>query len=148
METLLGLSLFGSYINTKTENPAYGSYGSYALGKNNTVKRKQINGNSVYDATNWRSNKNYVDKIANDRHIAARCPKESGLIPNFYNQFEAVEKRHAVYLNEILKNQKQRDEFILKTQKEDIGKINQMYWNIFVICFVSFIVLTLIVMSM
>jgi hypothetical protein len=100
MDIISGLATVGSYMNDR-EIP---SFNETTTGR---IKRNQTNGNNVFNSNNYRQNKKYVDNVAWDRYKQAKDPK-SGLIPNFYNQMQAVEKRHQKYLDLALRKEKAR----------------------------------------
>lgn len=134
MEYALSLLFLGDHINKKQAPQVF-------INDSKTVKRTLTTGTNIYSSTNWRDIKNYVDKIAYDRYTAAKCPRTSGLIPNFYNQLQAVEKRHRVYQQEILKRQQKHDEYVLKLQTDEVEKVNLKYRNIGLVVFFIIIII-------
>jgi len=91
MDTFAGLLGTGLYMNQK-EVPVKKSINS------NRIKRTQINGNNIYDNAKHKENKMYVDNIADARYKLADDPINTGVIPNFYNQLQSIDK------NKIVKN--------------------------------------------
>ena len=141
METALSLLFLGDYINKKQEPQIF-------INDSKTVKRTNTTGTNVYSSANWRDYKNYVDKIAYDRYVLAKCPRTSNLIPNFYNQLQAVERRHAVYKQEMLKNQKDQNDYVLKLQLDEVEKVNMMYRNIGIVMCCILIIIIIVYLAM
>ena|SRR5579885_3431503 len=71
---------------------------------NNYIKRTPINGENIYDSHNYNLFKLYSDNLAFDRYILARNPMESGLIPNYYNQFQETEKEAIRFKHDYFRN--------------------------------------------
>lgn len=141
MDILLGLTSLGSYFNNHPETIKYTNYG-------NTIKRTPINGTNIYECNNYRADKNYVDDLVYNRYKLSQNPRESGLIPNFYNQMQAVEKRYAEYRKQIIAEQKKKDEIILTEQKANVESRNLIYKQIIfglipLMLFFTFISLTM-----
>lgn len=123
MDIILGVGSVGSYLNNheaKTQNLAYGKY----------VKRRPINGLNIYDSNNYRENKNMMDDVAYVRYKLSENPKESGIIPNFYNQLQAVQKRNEERNKKIALDQKKRNDIILTEQKTNVENRTVLYKQI------------------
>ena len=111
MDILAGLTSLGLYFNNHEEEVKYLDYGTI-------LKRTPINGINIYDSTNYVNNKKFVDDLVDKRYKLSQNPKESGLIPNFYNQFQAVEKRNAERRKIIMEKEKKQNEIILEKKKQ------------------------------
>lgn len=138
MDIISGLTAFGTYLNTKIEKPIDTEYDT-------TVKRTQINGPNVYNATNYRDNKNYIDDLAYKRYRASQNPRESGLIPNFYNQFKDVALRLAERQQKFEEEQKKKNKVILEKQIENVESRTLKYKQIFLYGLIPFIFLLIMV---
>lgn len=113
MDLVTGLSAVGSYMNGR-EVPVHDKINTLR------IKRNPINGNNLYDNAKYWEYKSYVDNIANERYKLARDPIKTGVIPNFYNQLQVVEKRKEIARQEYLRQKKARREFLLKTKEKKI----------------------------
>jgi len=138
MDIISGLTAFGTYLNTKIEKPIDNEYDTI-------VKRTKINGLNIYDSTNYRNNKNYMDDLAYKRYRLSQNPKESGLIPNFYNQFKDVALRNAERQQKFMEEQKKKDKIILEKQIANVESRNLKYKQIFIYGLIPFIFLLLLV---
>jgi hypothetical protein len=123
MDIIAGLTSVGLYFNNHGEKVKYLDYGDI-------LKRTPINGMNIYDSTNYVLNKKYIDDLVDKRYKLSQNPKESGLIPNFYNQLQAVEKRNAEYRKEIMKKEKKQNEIILNEQQTNVESRNVIYKQI------------------
>jgi len=138
MDIISGLTAFGTYLNTKIEKPIDNEYDTI-------VKRTKINGLNIYDSTNYRNNKNYMDDLAYKRYRLSQNPKESGVIPNFYNQFKDVALRNAERQQKFMEEQKKKDKIILEKQIANVESRNLKYKQIFIYGLIPFIFLLLLV---
>jgi hypothetical protein len=120
MDIISGLGSLGIYFNNHEDEIKYTKY-------DNALKRTPINGINIYDNTNYVENKNYYDDLAYNRYQEAVDPKKSGIIPNFYNQFQAVAKRNEEYRQERLKKEIKQNKFILSEQKANVTNRNLIY---------------------
>ncbi len=137
MDILGGLTFFGTYLNTKIEKPLNLDYDT-------NIKRTQINGTNIYNALNYRDNKNFMANLAYNRYKESQNPKESGLIPNFYNQLKDVEARNAERHKKFMEEQQKKDKIILEKQIENVESRNFKYKQIFlygVLPFIMFLLL-------
>jgi hypothetical protein len=136
MDIISSLTAFGTYLNTKIEKPIDLEYDTI-------VKRTPINGINIYNSTNYRDNKNYMDDLAYKRYKGTQNPRESGLIPNFYNQFKDVALRNEERQQKFMEEQKKKNAIILEKQIENVGIRNLKYKQIFLYGFIPFIFLLL-----
>jgi hypothetical protein len=125
MDLLIGLPAVGTYFNNNEHKTKYLEYGT-------AIKRTPINGTNIYESNNYRENKNYVAHIAYERYQDAQNPKLTGVIPNFYNQLVAVQKRWEEQKEKIVADQVKRKEIILTDQKTDVDNRNLKYKNIMI----------------
>jgi len=58
---------------------------------NNTSTR---NSDNIYDSNNYRKNRNYLNKIAQDNYTKAYDPNNPFVIPKFYNQYKESKNRN------------------------------------------------------
>ena len=134
MDIIAGLTSFGIYLNTKQEQPIDLSYDT-------TIKRTPINGINIYNASNYRNNKNYIDDLAYKRYQEALNPQKTGMIPNFYNQFKDVSARNDERRKKFLEEQHKKDVITLEKQKEDVDTRTLKYGQIFVYGIIPFLFL-------
>ncbi len=137
MDILGGLTFFGTYLNTKIEKPLNLDYDTI-------IKRTPVNGMNIYNATNYRDNKNFMADYAYKRYKESQNPQKSGLIPNFYNQLKDVEARNAERHKKFMEEQKKKDKIILEKQIENVNTRNLKYKQIFiygVLPFIMFLIL-------
>lgn len=113
MDLITGLSAVGTYMNNR-DAPFHDKINTLR------IKRNPINGNNIYDNAKYWENKRYVDNIANDRYKLARDPMKTGVIPNFYNQLQVVEKRKEIARKEYLRQKQVRKEFLLHNKDKKI----------------------------
>ena len=92
MDVFSGMATFGNYVNNKEEIPA---------DKTNTkkIRRAKINGDNIYNSNNFGKAKKHVKSTAKKRRQLARHPKQTGVIPNIYNQIESYNKEYGKKLS-------------------------------------------------
>ena len=134
MDILGGLTAFGAYLNNKEVPVISTDYDT-------AIQRTVINGQNIYNNTNYRNNKNYMADIAYQRYQQALNPRDTGIIPNFYNQFKDVEARNAANNKIIYDQQQKTKELILQQQFKDIDNRNLKYKQIFIYGLVPFILM-------
>ncbi|QKF93956.1 hypothetical protein QKU48_gp0498 [Fadolivirus algeromassiliense] len=117
MDLVSGLAVVGSYMNNR-EVPTHDKINTLR------IKRNPINGNNIYNNAKYWEYKKYVDNLANERYKLARDPMKTGVIPNFYNQLQVVEKRKEVARQEYLRQKKARKEYLSKIKEKKIEGFN------------------------
>ena len=102
MDLTSGLTAFGKYLSDRTkpdDAPVHTS----------RVKRSQINTNNIYNSHNVKKNKRFVKGVANKRYKKSRKPRETGIVPNFYNQVEYVNNRDLERWERFRNRQKEKN---------------------------------------
>src|ERR1700678_1387198 len=109
MDIVGGLTAFGAYLNGKEQKKVDIHY-------DKQVKRTPINGLNIYDNYNYPDIKAFMEDLAYKRYHSGLDPKVSGLIPNFYNQLQDVERRNAERMKKFLEEEKKKTKVILEKQ--------------------------------
>ena len=80
---------------------------NYVYDTLNSADGKNVH-NIYYDAS-YRILQNYLNKLICNNTILSHYPLVSGVIPNFYNQLQAVDRRNIYYKQQYLTYIKRRD---------------------------------------
>lgn len=83
------------------------------------VKRDPIIGNNIYDNISYRNLQNYLNKLICNNTILSHYPLVTGVIPNFYNQLQAVDRRNTYYKQQYLNKIRRRDIEIEEEKEAD-----------------------------
>jgi hypothetical protein len=111
MDFIGGLATAGNFLNEREQPKSIKTHTS-------RIKRSKPNGNNIYNSWNLKQNRRHVKKKANDRYKLARNTKETGIVPNFYNQVKSVKLRKKKNL------QRRRD--LINLQTRDNGNNNNI----------------------
>jgi hypothetical protein len=92
---------------------------SFGIVDYSRVKRDPIIGNNIYDNFSYRQLQNYLNKLICNNTVLARYPMQTGVIPTFYNQLQAVAKREAYHKHQYLENIKRKELELKEKEKQD-----------------------------
>lgn len=110
MDFIGGLATIGTYMNYHNVPP-------HIVENKPKIKRTPINGNNIYDNAKYREYKLYVDNIADERYTLAKDPMKTGVIPNFYNQLQEVQRRDSIRYRDYLIEKENHKKYLADKEK-------------------------------